>query len=157
MLVSNKMLRADVALVVENLKKLRCTLKKENLLFTGDNAMGTIPNCLKLNSNNICFIAPSPASALFEQALDSITEEELNRLVFPGKDGEPKFKVTERGVFIDHPDRDKHPALKDLKPFWARCLISWSKSRAKLEKDKREKYLDADINTLLSIGNIITY
>ncbi len=135
--------RADVAIVVENLKKLRRTLKKEELLFTGDNAMGTIPNCLKLNSNNIRFIAPSPASTLFEQAFDSVTEEELNRLVFPGKDGKPKFKVTERGVFIDHPDREKHPELKGFKAFWARCLIIWSKSRAKLDKEKREKYIDA--------------
>lgn len=94
--------RADVAIVVENLKKLRLTLKKEDLLFTGDNAMGTIPNCLKLNSNQIRFIAPSPASVYFEQAFASVTEEELNRLVFPDKDGTPKFKVTERGVFIDH-------------------------------------------------------
>lgn len=34
----------DVSLVVENLKKVRSALKKEDLLFTGDNAMGTIPN-----------------------------------------------------------------------------------------------------------------
>jgi transposase len=135
--------RADVAIVVENLKKLRLTLKKEDLLFTGDNAMGTIPNCLKLNSNQIRFIAPSPASVYFEQAFASVTEEELNRLVFPDKDGTPKFKVTERGVFIDHQDLDKSPELEGLKPFWARCLIIWSKSRAKLEKEKREKYIKA--------------
>lgn len=144
--------QADVALVVENLKKLRRTLKNEDLLFTGDNAMGTIPNCLKLNSNKIRFIAPSPASTLFEQAFDSVTEEELGRLVFPGKDGSPKFKVTERGVFIDHPDRDKNPELKGLKPFWARCLIIWSKSRAKLDKEKREKYIEAVKERLTDIA-----
>lgn len=43
----------DVSIVVENLKKLRAALKKEDLLFTGDNAMGTIPNCLMLHHNNI--------------------------------------------------------------------------------------------------------
>jgi len=48
--------RTDVTIVVENLKKLRRALKKEDLLFTGDNAMGTIPNCLLLNDQNIrCF------------------------------------------------------------------------------------------------------
>jgi transposase len=135
--------RADVAIVVENLKKLRRTLKKEDLLFTGDNAMGTIPNCLKLNSNKIRFIAPSPASSLFEETFASVTEEELNLLVFPDKDGSAKFKVVERGVFINHPDLDKNPELKGLKPFWARCLIIWSKSRAKLNKEKREKYIKA--------------
>jgi transposase len=144
--------RADVAIVVENLKKLRRTLKKEDLLFTGDNAMGTIPNCLKLNSNKIRFIAPSPASAPFEQAFASVTEEELDNLIFPDKDGNPKFKVTERGVFIDHPDRDKSLELKGLKPFWARCLIIWSKSRAKLEKEKREKYLAAVKERLTDIA-----
>ena len=133
--------RNDVSIVVENLKKLRRALKKEDLLFTGDNAMGTIPNCLLLNANKIRFIAPSPASGLFEQAFDSVDQEELDRLVFPGKDGEPKFKVVERGVFIDLPDRDKTAELKATKPFWARCLIIWSKSRAKLEREKRTKYI----------------
>jgi len=144
--------RADVAIVVENLNKLRRTLKKEDLLFTGDNVMGTIPNCLKLNSNKIRFIAPSPASVYFEQAFASVTEEELDSLVFPDKDGSPKFKVTERGVFIDHPDRDKSAELKGLKPFWARCLIIWSKSRAKLEKEKREKYIEAVKERLTDIA-----
>lgn len=133
--------RADTAIVVENLKKLRRTLKKEELLFTGDNAMGTIPNCLKLNHHNIRFIAPSPASSLFEQAFDSVDEEELDRLSFPDKDGAPKFKVVERGVFIDLPNRDKKTELKGVKPFWARCLIIWSKSRAKLDREKRVKYM----------------
>ena len=133
--------RTDVTIVVENLKKLRCALKKEDLLFTGDNAMGTIPNCLMLHDQNIRFIAPTPASSLFEQAFEAVDKEELDRLVFPGKDGTPKFKVTERGVFIDSPDREQKAALKGVKPFWARCLIIWSKSRAKLEKDKRAKYI----------------
>jgi len=108
--------RADVAIVVENLKKLRRTLKKEDLLFTGDNAMGTIPNCLKLNSNKIRFIAPCPASSFFEEAFASVTEEELNLLVFADKDGSAKFKVAERGGFINHPDLDKNcpsPGLLD--------------------------------------------
>jgi transposase len=131
----------DASIVVENLKKLRSALKKEDLLFTGDNAMGTIPNCLKLNYNNIRFIAPSPAASLFEQAIDSVDEEELNRLVFLDKDGTPKFKVTERGVFIDLPDQQKKAELKGIKPFWARCLIIWSKSKAELEKEKRDKYI----------------
>jgi transposase len=130
----------DVSIVVENLKKLRAALKKEDLLFTGDNAMGTIPNCLMLNHNNIRFIAPSPASTLFEQAIASVDQEELNRLVFPDKDGTAKFKVTERGVFIDLPDQQK-AELKGVKPFWARCLIIWSKSKAKLEKEKRDTYM----------------
>ena len=134
--------RTDATIVVENLKKLRCVLKKEELLFTGDNAMGTIPNCLLLNANNIRFIAPSPASSLFEQALDSVDEKELDLLVFPDKDGTPKFKVTERGVFIDLPDRDKKENLLEAKPFWARCLIIWSKSKAKLERERRAKYID---------------
>ncbi|RJX24499.1 MAG: IS1634 family transposase [Dethiobacter sp.] len=133
--------RTDVTIVVENLKKLRRALRKEDILFTGDNAMGTIPNCLLLNANNIRFIAPSPASSIFEQAISSVDEEELDRLVFPDKDGTPKFKVTERGVFIDLPDRDTKAELKGVKPFWARCLIIWSKSRAKLEKEKRAKYI----------------
>ena len=133
--------RTDVTIVVENLKNLRRALKKEELLFTGDNAMGTIPNCLLLHANNIRFIAPSPASSLFEQAIDSVDEEELDRLVFPDKDGTPKFKVTERGVFIDLPGREKKAELKGVKPFWARCLIIWSKSRAKLDKEKRAKYI----------------
>ena len=129
----------DVSLVVENLKKLRSALKKEDLLFTGDNAMGAIPNCLLLHHNNIRFIAPSPAASIFEQAIGSVAEEELNRLVFPDKDGTPKFKVTERGVFIDVPDQQTE--LEGVEPFWARCLIIWSKSKAKLEKEKRDKYV----------------
>jgi hypothetical protein len=44
-------------------------------LFTGDNAMDIILNCLKLNNNKIRFIAPSPVSAIFEQAFTSVTEE----------------------------------------------------------------------------------
>jgi transposase len=134
--------RTDVTIVVENLKKLRRALKKEELLFTGDNAMGTIPNCLLLNDQNIRFIAPSPASSLFEQAINSVDEEELDLLVFPDKDGTPKFKVTERGVFIGLPDRDTKEDLKEVKPFWARCLIIWSKSKSKLEKEKRAKYIN---------------
>ena len=133
--------RTDVTIVVENLQKLRRALKKEDLLFTGDNAMGTIPNCLLLHDQKIRFIAPSPASSLFEQALDSVDEEELDLLVFPGKDGTPKFRVAERGVFIDLPDRDTKADLQGVNPFWARCLIIWSKSKAELEKDKRAKYI----------------
>jgi len=131
----------DVSIVVENLKKLRAALKKEDLLFTGDKAMGAIPNCLKLHDQRIRFIAPSPAASLFEQAFDSVDGKELNRLVFPDKDGTPKFKVTERGVFIDLPDQQKKAELKGVKPFWARCLMIWSKSKAKLEKEKRDKYI----------------
>jgi len=107
----------DVSVVVENLKKLRCALKKEDLLFTGDNAMGTIPNCLMLNHHNIRFITPTPASSLFEQAIGSVDAEELNRLVFPDKDGTPKFKVTERRVFIDLPDKQKKGRAKRDKTF----------------------------------------
>jgi len=77
--------RTDVTIVVENLQKLRRALKKEDLLFTGDNAMGTIPNCRLLHNQKIRFIAPSPASSLFEQALDSVDEEELDLLVFPAR------------------------------------------------------------------------
>jgi len=60
-------------------------------LFTGNNALVTIPNCLKLNSNKIRFIAPSPASSLFEQAFASVTEEELNLLVFFDKEKREKY------------------------------------------------------------------
>ena len=55
-------------------------------------------------------------------------------------------------MFIDHPDRDKSAELKGLKPFWARCLIIWSKSRAKLEKEKREKYIEAVKERLTDIA-----
>jgi len=131
----------DPSIVVDNMKKLRNQLKKEALLFTGDNAVGTIPNCLLLHHNKIKFIAPSPASTLFDQAISSVTPEELDACVFPDKDGTPNFKVAERGVYIYLQDKKKQEELKDVSCFWARCLIIWSKSRAKLEKEKREKYM----------------
>lgn len=131
----------DPSIVVENMKKLRNQLKTEELLFTGDNAVGTIPNCLLLHHNKIKFIAPSPASTLFDQAISSVTLEELDACVFPDKDGTPNFKVAERGVYIYLQDKKKQEELKDVSNFWARCLIIWSKSRAKLEKEKREKYM----------------
>ncbi|MGF3573747.1 MAG: IS1634 family transposase, partial [Candidatus Bathyarchaeia archaeon] len=131
----------DPSIVVENMKKLRNHLNKKDLLFTGDNAVGTIPNCLLLNKNNIKFIAPSPASSLFEEAIRSVTDEELDGCIFPDKDGTPKFKVTERGVYIHLQDKKKQQELKDAPEFWARCLIVWSKSRAKLDREKREKYM----------------
>jgi hypothetical protein len=68
--------------------------------------VGTIPNCLLLNHHKIRFIAPSPASSIFDQAICSVTPEELDGCVFPDKDGTPKFKVAERGVFIDSPVYD---------------------------------------------------
>jgi transposase len=123
------------------MKKLRNQLKTEELLFTGDNAVGTIPNCLLLHHNKFKFIAPSPASTLFAQALNSVTPEELDACVFPDKDGIPNFKVAERGVYIYLQDKKKQEELNDVSNFWARCLIIWSKSRAKLEKEKREKYM----------------
>ncbi|MEW5784383.1 MAG: hypothetical protein AB1767_04770 [Bacillota bacterium] len=39
------------------------------------------------------------------------------------------------------PGRDKKAELNGVKPFWARCLIIWSKSRAKLDREKRHKYM----------------
>ncbi|HSW36243.1 MAG TPA: hypothetical protein VLH18_06540 [Candidatus Limnocylindrales bacterium] len=54
-------------------------IKEFGLNPTGDNAMGTIPNCLLLHANQIRFVAPSPASKFFEQAIGSVDEEELNR------------------------------------------------------------------------------
>lgn len=72
----------------------------------------------------------------------------LEGCIYPDKDGTPKFKVTERSVFIDSPDRQKKEELKDVSPFWTRCLIIWSKSRAKLELEKREKYI-ADLKERL--------
>jgi transposase len=131
----------DPSIVVENMKKLRNHLNKQDILFTGDNAVGTIPNCLLLNKNNIRFIAPSPASSLFEEAIRSVTVEELDGCIFPDKDGTPKFKATERGVYIHLQDKKKQQELKDAPEFWARCLIVWSKSRAKLDREKREKYM----------------
>jgi len=131
----------DPSIVVDNMKKLRNQLKTEELLFTGDNAVGTIPNCLLLHHNKIKFIAPSPASTLFDQVISSVTPEELDACVFPDKDGTPNFKVAERGVYIYLQDKKKQEELKDVSNFWARCLIIWSKSRAKLEKEKREKYM----------------
>ena len=131
----------DPTIVLKNLKKLRQQLNKEELLFTGDNAMGTVPNCLLLHHNKFHFVAPCPASSLFEQAISSVTPEELDECVFLDKDGTPKFKVTEREVYIDSVDRKKKEELKDVSPFWARCLIIWSKSKAKLEWERREKYM----------------
>jgi len=138
----------DPSIVVENMKKLRNHLSKEELLFTGDNAVGTIPNCLLLHHNKIKFIAPSPAESLFDQAILSVTPEELDACVFPDKDGTTKFKVAERGVYIYLQDKKKQAELKDVTAFWARCLIVWSKSRAKLNREKREKYV-ADIKERL--------
>ena len=131
----------DPSIVVENMKKLRSQLNTEELLFAGDNAVGTIPNCLLLHHNKIKFIAPSPASTLFDQALSSVTPEELDACVFRDKDGTPNFKVAERGVYIYLQDKKKQEELNDVSNFWARCLIIWSKSRAKLEKEKRDKYM----------------
>lgn len=131
----------DPSIVVDNMKKLRNQLNKEELLFTGDSAVGTIPNCLLLHHNKIMFIAPSPASTLFDQAISSVTPEELDACVFPGKDGTPNFKVAERGVYIYLQDKNKQEELKDVSNFWARCLIIWSKSRAKLGREKRDKYM----------------
>jgi transposase len=101
-----------------------------------------------LHKSKIRFIAPSPASSLFTQAICSVTPEELDGCVFPDKDGTPKFKVTERGVYIHLQDKKKQKELKDISAFWARCLIVWSKSRAKLDREKREKYV-ADIKERL--------
>ena len=49
--------------------------------------------------------------------------------------------MAERGVYIYLQDKKKQEELNDVSNFWARCLIIWSKSRAKLEKEKREKYM----------------
>ncbi|MDD5704070.1 MAG: IS1634 family transposase [Dehalococcoidales bacterium] len=131
----------DQSIVVNNMKALLKHLKTEDVLFTGDSAVGTIPNCLLLNHNKIRFIAPCPASRLFDQAIDSVTQEELDRCVFPDKDGTAKFKVVERGVYIYPQNSKQRKELESVPPFWARCLLIWSKSKAKLEREKRKKYM----------------
>lgn len=131
----------DQSIVVSNMEALLKHLKKQDILFTGDSAVGTIPNCLLLNHNKIKFIAPCPASRYFDQVIDSLTKEELNRCIFTDKDGTAKFKVAERGVYI-HPQNSKQKkTLENVSPFWGRCLLIWSKSKAKLEREKREKYI----------------
>lgn len=131
----------DQSIVVNNMKALLKHLKKEDVLFTGDSAVGTIPNCLLLNHNKIKFIAPCPASKLFDEVIDSVTQEELDRCIFFDKDGSAKFKVVERGVYIYHQNSKQRKELENVSPFWARCLLVWSKSKAKLEREKREKYI----------------
>lgn len=131
----------DQSIVVENMKTLLEALKKQDILFTGDSAMGTIPNCLLLNHHNIKFIAPCPASQYFDQAIDSVSQEEFDSCVFPDKDGSAKFKVVERNVYIAPQNSKQKMELSDVSPFLARCLLIWSKSKAKLEREKRDKYI----------------
>lgn len=131
----------DQSIVVENMKTLIEALEKQDILFTGDSAMGTIPNCLLLNHYNIRFIAPCPASQYFDQVIASVSQEEFDTCIFPDKNGSAKFKVVERNVYIAPQNNKQKKELSEISPFIARCLLIWSKSKTKLEREKRDKYI----------------
>ncbi len=80
---------------------LLATLKKKEILFTGDKAVGTIPNCLRLHHNKIQFIAPCPTTSIFINIIESITEEEFAQCSYSDNKGNIRYKVAERGVFIE--------------------------------------------------------
>ncbi len=131
----------DQSIVPDTMLALLATLKKKDILFTGDKAVGTIPNCLRLHHNKIQFVAPCPTNSLFESVIKSVSEEEFAQCTYSDNKGNIRYKVAERGVFIECNDKRLLSEFEKekIKPFWARCLLIWSSSKAQGEKNKRDK------------------
>ncbi|HHY33960.1 MAG TPA: IS1634 family transposase [Firmicutes bacterium] len=144
---------ADQKIAVESLLEMKAKLGKSHILVMGDNAVGTIPNLLRLNSEGVKFIAPCPSDVPFREAMDSVSQEEFDRNVWSDGKGESRFKYAERRVLIT-PEMTTSPDAKGTSPFTARVLIVWSESKARLDRERRETYMRRVEERLRDIGEM---
>lgn len=68
-----KGLLADQKIAVESLLEMKGKLGKRHIPVMGKNAVGTISNLLRLNSEGVKFVAPCPSDVRFREAMDSVT------------------------------------------------------------------------------------